>query len=343
MRYYLHRISHHMEWSHPLLDERDLVSIGWADYGAAPTFVARHRHDWSTVAHTVAQDHPKARQRFGLQRFLEMAQGDRVIVPTWGAFHVYSVADNQRLVAKHIAPELVGLESWHGKRSMVNDAGYICESADPTQQIDLGFFRRVDAIAKNISREGYADAALTRRMKVRQTNVEVSDLRESIEHAVERFELNRPINVRDQVLEACACEVRKAVVRSLNPDKLEQLIMHYFHQQGANAYIPPKNERGKEGDADVVATFESLKLIVYVQAKHHEGTTDDWAVEQVKEYADSKDGVDDGYTRLAWVVSTAEGFSPKCRHAAKANNVRLVDGNELARMLLDAGIERLLG
>ena len=85
MKYYLHRISQHTEWSHPLLDEKHLLSIGWADYGASRDFLAQHEDKWSSVASTVERDYPKARPRFGLQRFLEMAQGDRVVVPTWGA------------------------------------------------------------------------------------------------------------------------------------------------------------------------------------------------------------------------------------------------------------------
>ena len=38
MKYYLHRINNHPEWSHPLLDRRKLLSIGWADFGSQPDF-----------------------------------------------------------------------------------------------------------------------------------------------------------------------------------------------------------------------------------------------------------------------------------------------------------------
>ena len=271
-----------------------------------------------------------------------MAQGDRVVVPTWGAFHVYTVTDDARLAPRHIQPDLQNLQSWHGKSAVVTDEGYI-EESDPPGILDLGFFRRVEPVKRDIPRQGYADAALTRRLKVRQANVEVSDLRESIETALERYEEKRPVNLRDQVLERCAGEVRETVLDSLAPGQFEELIRDYFRQQGAVAYIPAKNQRDREGDADVVATFESLKLIIYVQAKLHDGTTDGWAVKQIKEYAEGKEGngADDGYVRLPWVISTAERFSVDCLEAARRGQVRLVDGDEFAKMLLDSGIQQL--
>jgi len=39
MKYYLHRISHHTEWSYPLLEQGALLSIGWSGFGSQPEFV----------------------------------------------------------------------------------------------------------------------------------------------------------------------------------------------------------------------------------------------------------------------------------------------------------------
>ena len=107
--------------------------------------------------------------------------------------------------------------------------------------------------------------------------------------------------------------------------------------------MPAKNAGDKEGDADIIATFESLKLIVYVQAKCHDGETAGWAVEQVRRFVEyqSDNGEDDDFTRLSWVVSTAETFSVDCYEKARCGRVRLVDGLEFAEMLLDVGIENL--
>ena len=344
MKCYLHRISHHMEWSYPLLEHRGLLSIGFADFGARPGFLSEHRDDWSRVADTVEGAWGKFRQRFGLQRFLEMEHGDRVVVPTWGAFHVYEIADNERLVPAQIGDELKELRNWQDDCAVVRN-GHMKTLGEEETRVDLGFFRRVSGIELGIPREGYADAALTSRLKVRQTNVEITDLCKSIENAIRRHKENRPINLRRQVLDKCESSVRETILDVQNPDQFEKLIKRYFECQGANAEVPAKNQRDKEGDADIVATFESLKLVVYVQAKRHDGETDAWAVEQIKQYAADKSaiGSDEEFTRLAWVVSTAENFSRDCQQLAKKSQVRLVDGNEFARMLLDTGIERLHG
>ena len=339
MKHYLHRISCGMEWSYPLLDKRNLLSIGWSDFGCRRDFVFQHQHDWSSVPRTIESEWGKARARFGLQRFLEMEQGDWVVVPSWGIFHVYRVVDDSRLVPEQIEGELEGLKSRNDKCATIRD-GYIEEQGS---KVDLGFFRRVEPIAREIPRDGYADAALTSRMKVRQTNVEITDLSASVNNAVAGYKMNRPINLRRMVLDRCAPEVRNTILEAQSPEQFERLIERYFQQRGASTYIPAKNEADKDGDADIVATFESLKLIVYVQAKRHEGQTDDWAVEQIEAYTDNigGDGADDEFTRLSWVISTAESFSDICQDKAKREKVRLIDGIEFAGMLLDAGIEQL--
>ncbi len=340
MKYYLHRISHHREWSYPLLQERNLLSIGWADFGCRSNFIDEHRDDWSKVPGTIEREWPKTRARFGLRRFLEMEQGDQVIVPTWGAFHVYRIVDDHRLVAAKIEDDLEGLKSWQDRSAVVRD-GWIMEQNERELKVDLGFFRRVEPRAREISRDEYADAPLTSRMKVRQANVEITDLRDSIENALARYEQKRPINLRELVLAKCAPEVRKIILDAQSPDQFEQLIKRYFERQGARTEIPSRNQPGKAGDADIVATFESLKLIVYVQAKRHGGETNAWAVEQILDYAESqrRNEADDDFTSVPWVISTAEGFSPDCLKQAQEHKVRLIDGTEFARMLLDAGIE----
>ena len=349
MKYYLHRISHKLEWSDPLLKERNLLSVGWAGF-AASDYWSPEPQDMSHIPQNVGiyceeQGWRISRSRFGLQRFLQMREGDRVVVPTWGAFHVYEVTDDECLVARDIEQELRNLKSWSGKCAFV-EGEYLKESngkRDKTTTVDLGFFRRVEEVQKEIPRAGYADAALTSRMKVRQTNVEITGLSESIENAINAFKEERPINLREIVFEKCAESVRKTILEKLNPDKFESLIKLFFERQGASVEIPLKNEKDKQGDADVIATFELLKLIVYVQAKHHDGKTDDWAVQQIDSYRDNKIEAMNGdeYSRIAWVISTAERFSEGCENLAKKENVRLINGIKFAELLLDAGIEQL--
>ena len=56
------------------------------------------------------------------------------------------------------------------------------------EKYDLGFARKVKILYKNISRAKFADAKLTSRMKIRQTNVNINDLKSSIEKCIENYE-----------------------------------------------------------------------------------------------------------------------------------------------------------
>lgn len=320
MKYYLHRISHHWRWSYPLLEKKGLLSIGWAAFGARPNFIAEHHDDWSKVPQTIEieKEYGKNRSRFGLKRFLEMEPGDCVLIPTSRAFHVYEVCDDGRLTPGQIRSSVTDLTSLHpqGKRAEIRD-GYLCERSDNAthgRTIDLGFFRRVRALGRDIPRRGYADAALTSRMKVRLTNVDVTDLKESIEAAIAAYHDKTPINAYQIVMDDCQESVRTTIQQKLNPALFEKLIHSYFRHLGAKAHIPPKNERDKEGDADIVATFEPLNVTVYIQAKHHTGVTDEWGLKQIKSYVMNKDQKTphEGSTWLPWVVSSGR-FSEDVR------------------------------
>ena len=345
MKYYLHRISHHAELAYPLLD-RGILSIGWSDF-ATREFVSSHRSKgWKDVP-TAIDSEPgweKLRSRFGLQRFLQMDVGDRVVVPSWGTFHIFDVVSDERLIAGDL--DLGGLATWDGHGVRMGE-GTLYEHRDGKRQqdIDLGFFRRVRPVAKDIPRSGYADNALVSRLKVRQTNVEISDIGERVEQALARWENEEPISLAGEVMKKCADEVLNLVMKELDPDRLEKLIGCYFKRIGASSVvIPAKNERDKEGDADIVATFAPISTIIYVQAKHHVGITDEWAVEQIDSYVKNKNkelGRDDGYTRIPWVISTASNFSPECREQAKQHQVFLVNGRELATRMLEAGLTDL--
>lgn len=342
MKYYLHRISHHAELSYPLL-ERDILSIGFSDC-VTDEFVRDHQaKEWQDVPSTVEKKLGKLRSRFGLQRFLQMNKGDLVVVPDWGAFHVYKVDSDERMIPADL--DLHDLKTWHGhvvRRE--TDHLYVDDEDGTPREIDLGFFRKVKKVATGTPRSDYADNALTKRMKVRQTNVNIDDLQESVDEAIRRCEKGKPINIADSIKNKCRDEVLSRINKELDDGQLEKLIKWYFERIGASSVeIPAKNARDKEGDADIVATFEPIGTIIYVQAKHHEETTSDWAVEQIDSYVKNKEelGGEDGYTRIPWVVSTGDDFSEDCRKKAEQHNVCLIDGQELATRILQAGISDL--
>jgi len=334
MTYYLHRISHCAELAYPLL-KRGILSIGFSDF-ATHQFIRDHQAtNWQDVPSAIEKEWEKFRPRFSLQRFLQMNKGDRVVVPSWGTFHVYDIASNERMIAADL--DLHNLKTWNHDDIHMQE-GRLCKNGET---IDLGFFHKVQEVETDIPRSDYADNALTARMKVRQTNVEISDLRDSIEDAIHRWQNKKPINIAKSITDDCAGKVLDKINKQLSPSHLEKLLKWYFERIGASSVeIPPKNARDKDGDADIVATFEPIRTIVYVQAKHHEGTTDDWALDQIDRYVKNREelGEDDGYTKIPWVISSGTGFSKCCQDKAEQSNVYLIAGKELAARILEAGI-----
>ena len=342
MTYYLHRISHCDYLAYPLLD-RGILSTGWSEV-ATREFIRYHQERaWEEVPQAIEQnlDYGKMRARFSLQRFLKMNAGDHVVVPDWRTFHVYRIATDERWIAGDLP--LHSVKTWDDHRVRCEqDRLEHEERGGQWKPIDLGFFRKVECVKRNISRSDYADNKLSSRLKVRQTNVDIDDIRASVGEAIDRCKKGTRINLASEIKKECADKILSLIREKLDPKKLEALIGEYFERIGASVETPAPNERGKEGDADIVATFEPIRTIIYVQAKHHVGNTNAWAVEQIIGYVKNKElGPGDDYTRIPWVISTASEFSPECLDKAKQHRVHLVNGTDLATRLLEAGMAGL--
>jgi predicted Mrr-cat superfamily restriction endonuclease len=346
---WLHRISHHAEVSYPLL-EKGYLSICWSDF-STPEFIEKScsenggsyfdetfQNKWGNLP----------RSRYFLWRFLaEMEKGDWVVVPGSGTFSVFEIEDDKALAIPEIF-QLTEIKDCSGNLIKLDENGYLhnVEKEGEEGIVDLGFFRKVKPIATEISRYEYADAALTARMKALQTTLKIGDLQDSVDKALTAFRKEKPLNIYSQIVETASQQILDTLHSELTPDKFEHLVEWYFKRIGAtNVYIPAKNESGKEGDADVVATFEAIKTIIYTQVKFHQDETSSWAIEQITNYKSQKDkdGIDDGYSKIAWVISSGDSFSEEARKMAKEVNIQLFDGITFATMLLEAGIANLNG
>lgn len=341
--YWIHRISHIAEISYPLL-ENNYLSYGFVDF-ADDGFIDKLRgeggQDYLDQIFVEAWGY-KARSRWQLWNFVcEMKAGDWIIVPTYAEFSIYELLDDSPILIKDIKDVII--KNWNDEIILRDDAGYLRFKNNEGNEgniIDLGFARRVKLIQKGISRYDYADSDLTSRLKVRQTIVCINDLESSVLKALDGFSHNNPIRFRNE-LEDIVPNLCSIIQTKLNPDKFEYLVKWYFKRIGASSVvIPIKNPSNKVDyeDVDVVATFDLLKTMYYVQVKHYRGETDSWAAEQISHYKELEDDrQDDGYTRVYWVLSSSESFSQECINLAKETNVQLIDGNNFASMLLDAG------
>lgn len=337
---WLHRISHHMEVSHRLLSHNQLT-IGFSDFADDDFVNDVLIGGWKTLENYFQDTWGgQSRIRHNLWRFIyEMKPGDLVVVPKWEDFSIYEIIGEKPSAISGVQPN--SLRDWHNNPLTIKDGLIHRENGE---LVDLGFFWQVKPVRTNISRYDYADAALTARMKSRSTNLNISDLQESIDSAIAAFDAKRPINLHSKITDATVESVLTVLHKNLNPDKFELLIKWYLTRVGASSVtIPSKNKRDKEGDADVVAIFEPIKTVIYVQAKFHAGETAAWALEQILAYRDSmieKDSTDD-YSQLSWVISTADRYSEEAIKLAKEQNVRLINGNQFVTMLLQAGITGL--
>ena len=264
-----------------------------------------------------------------------MEEGDLVVVPFPYSFFICRITDNEVLTNESISPDL--LVDCDGNKVTLREDGYLYNSAG--NYVDLGFYRKVEILEKDIPRDGYADQALYSRMKIRQTNANINDLKESISSAVETFRRGKPVNLRESVMESAAPLALEKIRGLQNDSKFESLVEWYLKSLGANRVETPwRGESPSEaGDADKVAYFDNFGFYIMVQIKKHLGITDDWAVTQIKAYS-TNHNFGECSTAL-WVVSSGDGFSEEARRLAEEAGVRLVNGLQFSRMILDAGLE----
>ena len=337
-KYWLHRISHEWDVSYKLLS-MGYLTIGWSVFSHSGIERKVTSDKDTDVFEAIMKEYGEQsnRSRWNLWYFCNFRKNDYVVVPLYnGEFSIYKIRG--RAIAIGAIPEVSEpFVSESGQTIIAGDDGLLYRK-ETQELVDLGFAIKVEPLKEHLSRYEYADNKLTARMKIRQTNADISDLEHSIKEALQA---DAPINLYANVIEELAQKLLEAVRMQLTPDKFELLIKWYFQKIGATrAFRPGKNSSDKwdGADADIVAEFEPLKVLIYVQAKLHDEVTSSWAVEQVKKYKEQHEESAGEYTSIPWVITSAEKYSPEAITIAAENKVRLITGIEFSRMLIDAGI-----
>ena len=206
---------------------------------------------------------------------------------------------------------------------------------------DIGFVIKVEMLKDNIPR-GWATTELQSRMKFRGATVEVTGLKKDIE---DLLAAEGNVDIEEKLIEDSFMVFEAVIRKHVNDIQLEKLVKWYMERIGADRVkIPPRNERWKEdgADADVIAEFDALGLVILVQVKKHSGKTDDWSVTQIRRYKEQQNDKNDGdndTTYVSWVITTAEEYTLKAHQQAKEQGIRLIADREFVRMLLKAGIK----
>ena len=365
MNFWFHRISYEARVSYPLLG-KGFLTIGFSGLLTEhENIVVDIKNDKITESdfNGVFQDVYKkvSRNRWFLWDFAKFAIGDQVVVPSDKTFAVFEVVETAKAV-RYLPPnDIANLkDSLSGKNIFLNKEGFISFIDDKGEEVeyDLGFFVKVKPVTDYIDEENnstvfaprsmFLKDPMMRRLKSRSTNGQMNDLQELVKDAVDRVKRNEPLNFRKTIYNQFGNPLKKLLQIELTDKKFESLVQWYMYKLGADdVEIPSKNSSKKpaNGDADIIAFFEKLKLIIYVQVKHYSGTqANTWAITQIQNYIDFTASNNNDYTCAAWVISSCDRYSDNVKNAAIQQNainrmspIRLIDGNEFAEMMLDVG------
>jgi len=352
MNYWLQRISYEGSLSYPLLEKGFLSMTTFALPICRKAFIEKVSNQGRDFFEKTVVG--IGRNKWALWRFIaEMKKGDVVIIPdSRECFSIYKIENDEILLPWDILlgnnNGLEDIKSWKGESFFfAEDFGSIVTKSNNErygyEMHDIGFFRKVQPVCLNIPRSG-ADAVLTSRMKIKNINANISDLEKNILLVHDAFGVPNKINLEEDIVNTTCDEWLKTIRHDLNPDKFEQLIGLYFKQIGGTFEIPPKSERDKFGNVDIIATFENIKTIINVQTKFHTGDESSFPVRQISDYEEFIDDkqetwLSDGYTRQYWVISTANYFTEEAIEVASENRVSLIGGKQFVRMLTNVGIQ----
>ena len=214
----------------------------------------------------------------------------------------------------------------------VTSGAYYDESARKT---DSTWKRRVQWLTAKPCPRNHGSNALQRRLKVRQTCVNINDLRADIVEAMRR---KKPQSFNDVVLERAFEPVANALTNSITDLQLEDLVTRLAQAAGARAERAPKNS-GLPGDVDVIATYdlrigtEESTIKVAYQVKQHEATTGIHGIRQLVERMEADTEIVRGY-----LVTTADTLDHAAQEMADENDIVVITKKGLVEWILTSGL-----
>lgn len=333
-KYWQHRISHEWDVAKQLFD-KGFLTIGWQSLSSSVILQKTVEEGESGFSYAAAECNLVERNRWCLYRFFSMKENDVVVVPLYEqVFAIIRLTGSAKPISEL---PITSIESISGKQVVLND---VLEYKDNTTKIvDLGFFIPFDKESVSVIKRAFASDKLQSRMKHQYINVEINDLCQDVEEA--RISKG-PIDIHDIILESTSEAVLSAI-KKLTPTSFEYLVEWYMNKIGATSvYIPAKNEPGKVdgADADVIAHFNPLGIVFFIQVKKHDGYTDDWAIKQISRYKEQKENIMDDFTYIPWVITTAS-FTEEVKEYAHGAGVRLIEGIDFAKMVIDTGVNSI--
>lgn len=295
--------------------ESDELIIGWSDASE----LNNHELTWEDFREIVHKAYyfsqPNYRSSGGaagsLWRFiLEMKKGDLVVVPHWSNFYIAEVTG----------------DVYYDEKKIDNDTAW----RRPVEWLN----------SKNPIPRRLARLPLISRMKSYQTCVYAEDLiveiKEVLKLATEGVERTFSEDLKQKLIEQVIKEIHTGRIDS---NGFERLVASLLESMGVKD-IHIRHAASDKG-ADIVGTFNILnkfKFVLAVQAKQYrpDPPVDKGAIDQLI------NGMQAESANLGWVVTSGKYSEDAKRHAddmrANGYNLELIDGQELAAMIIESGL-----
>lgn len=331
---------------HQVAKDKGRVVIGWAELDSLGDCDAPNREGTLERIKDVLRDSKwySSERAIGavagsLHRFMyEIRHQDYILYPCYKGFYIGEVNAEGWVKAKYDQSLKDKDCSWYWpvewKRGKDGDLRFI-----PRDNVD-------NDIASMLKFQGTC---------CRINNDSITELEKSIERQ-SPLTIGSYLRENDDFLDV----VVKALQTSLTPQKLELLVMRMLEKEGANVTSYPHGQRGRKGDIDLKAVFpvrfcgsviEEDEIAYAYQIKRHVGKSDKTAIKQLvdrfQDIRSQTEGAPEFVKGIA--ITTGEFDEEAIRCKEDFNKTRdeggleivLVDGKELARWLINSGIEDL--
>ncbi|MGP1410235.1 MAG: restriction endonuclease [Peptoanaerobacter stomatis] len=329
-QYYLHRISHEYDISYRLI-QNGYLSIGWSKFtDISNKLLGSSDDEFDLLMKEVNQ---KGGSKSSLKRFKNFNIGDIILVPfldkELGIYEVEStpmpISSLKNIIDEKILDENIIFE---------NEKLYNTQTA---KYIDLGFVVKVKKICRK--RRNLIDGKLSKFMTIPSTNINITQVNESINNLINDKNI---VSLKNSITEKISADVKDTILKNIHSsDEFERLVARYLSKKGASyVYILDKESCTQGDDADIIATFEDLKVVFYVQVRYTKSQTNDFVINQIMKYKEQKEAINDEYTYIPWIISSGT-YSQKAKTAAQDNDIRLIDMDEFAGMFIDCGFDEI--
>lgn len=297
----------------PKLIKNNQIGYGWASVNFS---------QFETIKDLIEQGFQgidRGRQTNQIKRYFNLKQGDYVIVPFSGTIAIAEVVGH-----KSHYPITEGLQYGENRisvRYLKHNDGYFIPRSNLT-------------------------TALQNRLKVYMTICDLNEFSDELYKHIESIKNDKLYtwNTEQELKLQRNTEKFKADLLSrLRSNKdinlrsggigLEHLIQEILKAKNYTAHIPAKNERTGIQDVDIIATrlseFSEKKEGIFIQVKHHDGTTGNHGIRQVAEYEVNEDD----YSQIDKVLITTADF--KNNDFAELHDVTVLAGADFVNWIYD--------